>query len=152
MSAEEDESKYKAAFAALLLENPANPFQAASGVFPDDTRRALWVATHWLNDAEVRKEMERLRTRGADLDALPTKAELARRAWELTDKGLFEDRIKAMKLYAEIRNFIEKAPPVAVNVNQNRVMIIRDQGTNEEWEKKVAKQQADLLNASSTRH
>lgn len=152
MSDANDESKFKAAFAALLLENPANPFQAACGVFPDDNRRALWVATHWLNDEEVRKEMNRLRSKGADLDALPTKADLARSIWELTEKGLYEDRIKALKLYAEVRGFVEKAAPVSVNVNNNRVMVIRDQGTNEQWESKVAKQQADLLNASATRH
>lgn len=145
MSAEEDESKYKAAFAALLLENPTNPFQAANGVFPDDTRRALWIATHWLNDPEVRKEVDRLRNKGADLDALPSKADLARAAWELTQVGLFEDRIKAMKLYADIRNFIEKPNnAVNVNVNQNRVMIVKDHGSNEQWESELLKQQHDL--------
>jgi hypothetical protein len=139
-------------FAALLLDNPANPFQAACGVFPDDTRAALWIATHWLADPVVLAEKEKLRNKGADLAVLPTKADQLRSLWELTQSGAYEDRIKAHKLYAEIKGHIDKTPAVAVNVNNNRVMVIRDQGSDAQWESKVARQQEDLINAAATRH
>ena len=147
------EQKEKAAFAAFLLKEPNEPFKAGLAVFPDDTRKALWVATHWLADPVVLAETKRLKAVGADLDGLPTKADLARTVWELTQMGPLEDRIKASKLYADIRGFIEKPQAqVAVNVNNNRVMVIRDQGSDADWESKVAKQQANLLNAAATRH
>ena len=147
------EQKEKAAFAAFLLKEPNEPFKAGLAVFPDDTRKALWIATHWLNDPIVTAEVKRLKASGADLDGLPTKADLARTVWELTQVGPLEDRIKAAKLYGDIRGFIEKPnnAPV-VNVNNNRVMVIRDQGSDSDWEAKVAKQQANLLNAAATRH
>lgn len=143
----------KAKFAAALLEAPdANPFIAAKACFPDSMPHALWAANHWPTDEGVLKEKQKLRDKGDDLKALPGKAELARRVWSHTEVGLFEDRLKAMKLYADLMGHIEKTPPVAVNVNNNRVMVIRDQGTNAEWESKVAKQQEALLHASNTRH
>lgn len=144
----------KPKFAAMLLEHPDNAFIAAQAVFPDDMARALYIASHWLTDPDVLTEKARLRDKGADLKTLPTKADLARRAWELTDKGLFEDRIKAMKLYADIMGHIEKpqAPVTNVNVTQNRVMVVKDKGTDAQWEEGVAKQQTQLLNESATRH
>lgn len=148
----QDETKLKAAFAALLLRTPAEPFVAGLALFPNETARALWVATHWMNDDIVKAEMKRLRNAGADLDDLPNEADLLRTVWEMTQRGMLDDRVKAAKLYADIRGYISKGPAVAVNVSNNRVMVIRDQGTNEEWEAKVAKQQANLLDAAATRH
>jgi hypothetical protein len=145
----------KPKFAAALLENPTNPFIAGQAVFPGDTARALFVSTHWLNDPEVAKEKARLRSKGADLDVLPGKADLLRSIWErMTARGcLDEDFVKLAKLYAEVKSLIEKPnTAVNVNVNNNRVMVIRDQGTDAEWESKVAKQQEQLMNASATRH
>lgn len=147
-----DEEAKKAKFAALLLKTPSEPFVAAMAVEPDNNGIALWIASHWIADDEVMAHQAKLRSMGEDLSDLPSKADLARTVWQLTQQGLFEDRIKAAKLYAEVRGFIDKTPPVAVNVNNNRVMVIRDKGSNEEWENGVAKQQADLLSAASTRH
>lgn len=143
----------KAKFAAALLEAPdANPFIAAKACFPDSMPHALWAANHWPTDEGVLKEKQKIREKGEDLKGLPGKADLARRIWGYTEQGLFEDRLKALKLYAEVMGHVQKVAPVAVNVNNNKVMVIRDQGSDAQWEDKVAKQQEALLHASNTRH
>jgi len=148
-----DAEAKKAKFAALLMNTPNEPFVAAMGVEPDNNGIALWIATHWIGDDEVLAHQKRLRESGEDLNNLPNKAAQLAEIWKLTQHGLYEDRIKAHKLYADIKGHIEKPQPaVSVNVNNNRVMVIRDQGSDDDWEKKVAKQQSDLLSAASTRH
>lgn len=57
---------------------------------------------------------------------------------------------KLAKVYAEVRGFIEK-PQVAVTTNvqtiTNKVMVVRESGSDAEWERKLAMQQASLANA-----
>ena len=151
-----DADKRKLAYAALLLKarTPDEQFAAAREIEPNEIGIALWIAHHWPHDEAVKAEMARLKKTGADGDDLPTAADLARTVWSLTQVGLFDDRIKAAKLYAEIRGLIKKPEAaVNVNVNNNRVMVIREKGTDAEWEDGVGKQQAALIQAANaTKH
>ncbi|WP_292414149.1 hypothetical protein [Methylophaga sp.] len=65
-----------------------------------------------------------------------------------------EDYAKLGKLYADVRGFIEK-PQTTINnnnnVTNNRVMVVRENGSDEDWEAKLRKQQDNLTNAS-TKH
>lgn len=144
----------KERFAELTLRN--EPFAAALVLFPDDTGRALRVANEWPQDEQVKTLRQSFIDAEDDGETafLPTKAEAARLAWNIArdaDK-MTEDRLKAIKLYSEIRGFIER-PQVAVTntVNQvNRVLIVKDHGSDDEWETQLRKQQKRLINGEYT--
>lgn len=144
-------------FAIAFLREPSNPFGAAVKVFGLDTGRALYASTHWVDDSYVlARQAELLGMFGEDY-FLPNKAALARRVYELADKTTdAKEQTAVLKLYAEIRGFIEKQTAIAnvVNnntiVNQNRVMIVKDHGTDAQWEEKAAKQQTLLVEHART--
>ena len=90
---------------------------------------------------------------------LPTKADLARKVWALanTDNLSTNDKLKAYRLYADVRGFIEKGAGVVVNntMTSNKVMLVRDHGVDAEWEQRCVAQQTTLIqeaNASFTQH
>src|SRR5690606_38718084 len=87
---------------------------------------------------------------------LPTKAELAREVWRIgtNPRTSVDERLKALRLYADVRGYIEKyqAGTVINNTNnvlsQNRVMLVKDFGTDEEWELAVEEQQRKLIESA----
>lgn len=146
------EKEEKEEFVRFLLETPDEPFTAALKLFPEDTGRALRVAHEWPNDKEVRASMRARMSEGEEEDFLPTKAELARKVWAKMNKETLEpdEFTKIARLYGEIRGFIEK-PTTNINTNTqvlSPVMVVKDSGSDDEWEKKLAAQQNKLLNAS----
>lgn len=144
----------KQRFAAALLKQPGEPFKAALSIGLD-TGKALRASSEWVNDEIVLKEQERLleENENGALDFLPTKADAARLAWDMAnnDAAFIEDKLKALKLYADIRGFIEK--PAAVNVDQrvtnNRVMLVKEFESDEDWEAKALEQQRKLVSEAS---
>lgn len=143
----------KEQFAELSLREP-DAFKVALVIYPNDTGRALRVANEWPNDPQVKTLRQSFIDAEEDGETafLPSKADACRMAWNIArDSDKFtEDRLKALKLYAEIRGFIEK-PQVSVNntVNNlvsNKVLIVRDYGTNDDWEKALRSQQKKLVN------
>lgn len=149
------DEELKAQYARLLLKVD-DPFKAALHLFPDNTSRALRVANEWPNDPEVVAAQAELLDEDGEISFLPTKAAFARKIWDRMEEERIapEDFAKLGKLYADVRGFIEK-PQTNINNNvnnvNNRVMIIRETGTDEDWEAKLRKQQEDLTNAS-TKH
>lgn len=150
-----DDTNLKKLFAAELLKNPENPFAAALQLFGTDTQSAFVAASRWLTDPVVIEEKERLTTEGFD-EFLPTKADLALAAWNLTKDPLVraEDKIKAMRLYGEIRGFIEK-PQTTINNNNltdnRRVMVVHEKHSNlEDWEQIAITQQRAISHASKS--
>lgn len=142
------EAEEKKQFAELLLRSPDDPFKAALTLFPENTARALRVATEWPNDPEVRTFKKEINNKSDQMEFLPGKAEFCRLIWERMQNAYdAEDFAKIAKLYAETRGFIEKAVPVTnVNVQQNRVMIVKDHGDDNAWESKLKEQQRALVN------
>lgn len=149
------DEELKAEYARLLLKI-SDPFKAALQLFPDNTSRALRVANEWPNDPEVMAAQADLLDEDGELSYLPTKADFARNLWDKMqeDRIAPEDYAKLGKLYADVRGFIEK-PQTTINnnnnVTNNRVMVVRENGSDEDWEAKLRKQQDNLTNAS-TRH
>lgn len=150
-----DDEENKTAFAVEFLKSPDDAFKAALQVFPHDTGQALRAAHTWPKDPFVVAETERLSGELGDDAFLPGKAELCRNIWARMQKDFVssEDFVKLAKLYAEVRSFIEK-PNTNVNVAvvTNKVMVVKDLGTNDEWEMKAERQQRELLNVSTSRH
>lgn len=153
----------KLMFAAQTLKRPGDEFAIALKLFPDgQTGPALKAAHEWPKDAVVLAEQERLlgEKENGELGFLPTKAEAARKAWDLIDIAPFyEDRLKALKLYADICGYIAKPEAVKIDnsVTHNRVMVVKEHGTDADWEDALRKQQAQLTteaapNATSTKH
>lgn len=157
-----NEAEEKAAFAVLLLKTPNEPFKAAIALFPDNTPRALWVANHWVADPEVLAAIEAIKADKGEMAFLPTKAELAKDIWDRMqgkrpDGSIVppspDDYAKLAKLYADIRNFIEKpATGPAVTVVIPRAIEVPTHGTDDQWELAAEKQQTELLNVSRSRH
>lgn len=149
------EEEAKARFGALLLKTPNDAFGAALKLYPGDTSRCLIIARSWPTDPIVVDAMTGKVEREGELAQLPDRVELAKKVWDrLNGEMEPEEFVKVAKLYAEIRGYIEK-PGVTVNNNtqvNNRVMVIKDLGTDAEWEAKSAKQQRELLNVSTSRH
>lgn len=140
----------KEQFAQLSLREQ-DAFKIALVIYPDDTSRALRVANEWPNDEQVKTFRQSYIDAEEDGETafLPTKAEAARLAWNIArDSGVTEDRLKALKLYADIRGFIER-PSVAIQNNtlvQNKVLVVKNFGSDEQWEQQVRKQQTKLIN------
>lgn len=160
------ERELKLAFARAWLKAPKNPFEAARTVFGLNTGAALHAATNWTTDAEVLAECARLKEDEGAKSFLTSKEELARKILEaVEDPPLetqggwqaripIEDKLKAFKLYAEVMGYIEKPQAVINNnpVTNNRVMVVKDSGSDEDWEKKAARQQKELIERNATRH
>lgn len=143
-----DIAKRKELFAELLLKEPAEPFKVALIVYPDNTSRALRIAREWPQDEEVKALQKSIVDAEGEMPFLPTKAEAARLAYSIAnnDRLITEDRLNALKLYCSVRGFIEKPAAAVVNNNvvTNRVMVVRDYGTDDQWEQKAIAQQARL--------
>lgn len=141
------EDAQKLAYAAILLREP-DPFKAAFELFPSNTNRAIFVAANWVSDVVVLDEQARLKeVASKTTDALPTKDELSREIWKRM-KAAPEDKdfVALAKLYGEVNSMIEKpqAPTATINVQQNRVMTVREFGAEENWEAKMLEQQRNL--------
>lgn len=150
-----DSDENKKAFALALLKNPNDPFGAALKVFPRDTGYCLRIAQFWPNDEVVLAEQNRLQSENDEMHFLPGKAELARQVWNRVsaENVSHDDFVKLAKLYADVRGFIAKdQPQVSVNVDNRRVMVVKDLGSDEDWEAKAERQQRELLNVSTSRH
>lgn len=145
----------KRAFALAWLRQPDDAFKAACEIWPNDTQKALKASSFWVRDPEVIAERERLLDEHGEEAFLPSKHDLAREIWKLTQDGLREDRIKAMKLYAEVRGFIEK-PQTNVNVDNSKtthnVMLVAMPASIEEWQQKAVAQQKQLVSNARPTH
>jgi hypothetical protein len=143
-----DESK-KTKFAELLLKTPDNPFKAAMGVF-DETGDALYASIHWPEDDFVKAEQKRILDEKGKAHFLPDKERLSHmiinEAEQARDPG---DKHKMFRLYAEVNGMIDKpGTNVTVTNTNNRVMMVHDHGSDEDWSNKALKQQRRLVNES----
>lgn len=134
-------------YAVNLLRHPNDPHKAAFATTPD-VGLALQIARDWPRDPVVVGEMERLVLNTDPKQFLPTKEEQARAIYHLaeSDKVDVDNRLKAHRLYAELMSYIEKPQPssMSVNVLQQKVMIVKDYGSDADWEKNLEAQQRIL--------
>lgn len=143
---EEQHIELKRTYAANLLRFPDDPFKAAFSSTPDSSL-ALQLANKWQDDPIVKAEMEKLLNGNEARTFLPSKEQQARDIYRMatSEKVDTEDRLKAHRLYAEVMGFIEK--PVAgatTNILNQGVMIVKDQGSDLDWQKRAAEQQRTL--------
>jgi hypothetical protein len=149
------EVELKLAFAAQLLKigkNPNEAFKAALVIFPNDTSLALRAATSWINDPIVLAEKVRLTEDVGEEEFLPSRTDLLTELHTRAKGCTFiDDYTKLMRLYFEVRGMIAKPQPnTNVNIVQNKVMIVRDHGTDENWKEGLRAQQAKLIGSGAT--
>lgn len=145
----ETELEQKRRFAVELLKDPNDPFRAALVVFGENTGLALQASSRWPSDPDVLRFTEGAIEDMGDMHFLPSKADLARLAWNVANNERLptDDRLKAMRLYGDIRGFIERQGTIINNnvLTNNKVMLVKDHGTTEAWEQRLIEQQAKLI-------
>lgn len=148
------EREQKQQFALELLKDPTDPFKAALRVFGENTGMALLASNRWPDDPEVLAITQKAVDELGDMHFLPSKADLARLAWNTANNERIDtdNRIKAMRLYGDIRGFIEKQGTVINNnvLTNNKVMVVKDHGGVEEWERGLLEQQQRLISDADT--
>lgn len=144
-----DPVKQKKEFAAAWLRCNEDAHKAAFIIVPNDPGMALQIALAWPKDPVVLAEKELLLGANDAKTFLPSKEKQARDVYDMACSTLIpvEDRLKAHRLYAELMGHIEKAAPTtAVNILSQGVMIVKDNGTDDQWERKAMAQQRTLIN------
>lgn len=146
----ENDDELKKEYAAALLRWPDDPVRAAKSVVGEDVQRAVQMSMRWVRDpVVVAHRRELVEEHGAEAFTM-SKAELINKLAEIADDARdSKDRIAALRNIAEIRGFIEK-PGTKIEVNTApRVMVVRDTGSNDDWERKLEEQQRVLTDAAA---
>ena len=152
----ENEIEQKQRFAVELLKDPNDPFKAALVIFGNDTGSAWLASRRWPDDPIVRAATDAAVEQLGDMHFLPSKAALAREAWTIATNPQIhvEDRLKAMRLYGDVRGFIEKQGTVINNnvLTNNKVMMVKDHGSDDAWERRMMEQQTRLISDADEPH
>jgi hypothetical protein len=106
------------------------------------------MAREWTHDPDVVAAMDAVPDDERALKGVPTKNDLAREAWRRVQSTL--DHETAFKGIETIRKLMydNKAGGTTVNntlVDNRRVMVVTDHGTDAEWEAKLLEQQEKLI-------
>ena len=141
----ESSNATKLRFAEAFVRSK-NAATAALSIFSSPSE-ALTQSNILPFDPLVIEEVKRLTEEIGEDGLMPSKASLAmailKRAEGATDN---EEYVKLMKLHCDIRGLIDKpGTNVDVNVQLAPVMVMRDHGTDEEWQAKVSAQQSKLV-------
>lgn len=138
----------KRLFAEQYMAAPQEIYKAGTAAWPDQPSQGLKLALEWVNDPDVIKYCNELRTAGISPN-VPPKEQVVK---ELLDIGRdiraeAADRIKAFELASKIMGYIVPAQTNVKNtiVTDNRVMVVRDHGPPSEWETKAQLQQKKLI-------
>lgn len=145
-----NELDQKRAFAKELLKG-SNPFEAAKSIFGEDIQTALVKARDWHSDPIVLAEKNRLTESGEHTEQVTKEEYLMKLYKEVEElKNRPEVKLGIMRLIAEVSGFLVKAENASTtnNVIQNNIMVVKDNGDDAEWRKKIAMQQRRLLDAS----
>lgn len=151
---DEAEQALKIAFAGALLRTPNDPHIAARKVFPNNDHRSIIVGETWPRDPFVIQAQVRLIEELGEEAFLPSKFDVARKVFELADskKNTTAEALACLRMYAELMEYITKGVGVQVNhttnVQNNKVMVMTDHGTAEDWERKLIAQQTNLVDKS----
>lgn len=122
-----DDAELKQQYGCALAQSFKNPFEAACSIFDKETQKALFVSVNWINDPEVLKAKEEYNAVTTAPDILLDKVGLSRKLLAFADEKInfngnsvfaaeAKDRLAALKLYAEIQQFIGKNE---INNNNN---------------------------------
>ena len=132
----------KTIFAIELFPVPGEHLRAATSVlgqFVHPIQGRMQLADLWRTDPFVLDTCKDLLERYGEEHFLSTKSDVARIIFKRATRPNIdaENFGKLMKLYAEVRGFIERpkngdAP--ATNIGTMNVLVVKDKGTTEQWQ------------------
>ncbi len=138
----------KQQFALALLTFVGDATKAAERVAPGNAYYAKYMAEHWPNDPYVIRAKKELIDEYGDDFFLPSKYDLGRKLTVIMDTCPDPtSKLRAIELYARIFSHLQ--PNGAINVNSNnvttnKVMLVRDYGSDDQWEERALAQQRQL--------
>lgn len=115
-----DDEKLKKLFGVEWARSE-KPFDAACKVFDTDISAALWIASNWLTDPLVLAAKDVYLKEVNAKSALLDKDEFAAMLMMTAQAGKLEDKelINLLKLYADVRGFLNKDNNTVNNFNNN---------------------------------
>lgn len=136
-------------FAAEQLRKPGQDFEICMAIFSNGPL-AFAAIDLWNADPVVLTERLRLQQEYGERAELPSKETVMLEILALgrDSKLAVRDRLNAYNLYSEMNNYTGRNSGAAlapVNLFANKVMMVTDHGTDEEWEKAAAEQQETLV-------
>lgn len=141
----------KIQFADELIKDPGNVSECSGRVFPD-LKEASWrirATTSWLEDEVVLKRLEEIRLKtknNFEQDLTPERQ--CERYLEIYKKSdNVKEKILALSQIDKIKGFDKKENEGANSDTpiRSNVMVYRDSGSDQEWEKKLLLQQNKLI-------
>jgi hypothetical protein len=147
---EEQTVALKERFAEMLYRG-GEAFAVALAL-TQNTTRSLRMAAEWPSDPQVKTLLESFRQMEDEGDTrfLPSKSEhikwLRDKANEAARIADFSAASQFARLLTNVLGFEQQKASVEINNNTqvNRVMVMRDHGSNDDWERKAMEQQARL--------
>lgn len=141
------QEELKTKFAEEWFKTPENPLKAALCVFgQDNIPIASRMAMEWTKDEFVLEQINKLKS----IKVVPSKEDIASKLWQMSNDRNVEgkDKVAALKVLSELCGYIEqKGTKIDVNnVNNPKVMVVRDHGDIDDWERKLEDQQRKLVN------
>lgn len=132
-------------FAKLVIKHKGNYFNAAlEHCGEEQVSAALKLYNEYINDTDLEAEIEKIKRVNAESE-LPDRLDLLNKLWAIANDPYTkpEDSVKALKLYAEVKGYAGKNEN-ANTVSIPSVLVIKDHGTNDDWETKALTQQRAL--------
>ena len=142
-----DSDDLKQAYALQLLLCHGDAMQAARAICTD-LSYSLFIAERWPTDLAVMRYKQELIAEHGEAFFLPSKYDVAHMLMQSAERSITQDgRLKALKLYAELMDMLQKPGVVIDNSTNttNKVMVVERYGNNEEWEQAAIEQQRKLI-------
>lgn len=144
------EQEIKRLYAKRVIEHKGDHFKAAISIVGEDhVGTALKMMNEWQKDESVKIELEKIKNECPDF-ATPGKIEVLEQFWKIAtgDRVEDKDKIAALSTYAEIKGYLKSKTQQAEIVN--RVMLVKEHGSQDDWEQAALKQQGRLTERAGT--
>ena len=144
---------FKKRYAAETLRRPQERYRVACDMMGRRTQYdndvACYASNCWENDLTVIIERKRLLNEYGEMAELPTKETVMKEVLELGRGTLntVSDRLKAYVVYNEMMGYTGRGSNVSpsTTIFASKVMVVRDKGTDAEWEARLKIQQTKLI-------
>lgn len=144
-------------FAAEYLRNGGDVWEAGKACSPSDPSKGIALGAELIADDQVQARIKELRDTKGERAFLATKEDVAREIYKLATGRANQqlepkEKLAAFRLYSEVMGYIEK-PQGGVSVTQNnlvqKVMVVKDFGTDAQWESAAVEQQRRLISEAA---
>lgn len=115
---------------------------------PADFPIAVICAGEWVKDPFVKAEVERMAASMGDAALIPSREKTALYVYKLTEEAkTITDKLNCIRTFADIVGYTKggNSPGITNNITANKVLMIKDKGTETEWSDSLAKQQRTLI-------